>query len=237
MNFSIIIPVYNEKRHIIKTIANIEKVFKKKSYEIIFVDSSSNDGSKEIFIKLIKKNKKIKVIFQNKKEGIGSASLEGYVNSRGSIIMQIDGDVSHNPKDLLLMYSKLKKDKKDMVIGSRYIAGGQQIGKSLLRDLGSRFINSFASAILGIPHKDFSHTLRVFRRNSFLKVKKNLSQKGHPSFFIELTYLFLKKNFLVCEYPVVYDDSKSDKKSNISIVREVPKYFFTIIKILFTKIR
>lgn len=235
MDFSIVVPIYNEKKNILSTVNRIENVFKKKFlFEIIFVDSSSKDGSRNLLLSL-KKKKNIKVIFQKKKDGIGSASYVGYCKSRGEVIMQIDGDISHDPKDLLKMYIKLKEERKDMVIGSRYISGGRQIGKSFLRDIGSRFMNKFASILLKIPLKDFTHTFRLFKRKIFLKLKKSLNEKGHPSFFIQFTYLALLNNFVVCEYPVTYKDKKKEFGSNISISREIPKFFCSILKILFKR--
>ena len=53
--------------------------------------------------------------------------------------MQLDGDLAHNPNDLVLMYNEMIENNLDMVIGSRYIKNGKQEGKTILRDLGSRF--------------------------------------------------------------------------------------------------
>ena len=125
VDISIIIPTYNEKNYLWDSVNRIKKVFKNLyNYEIIFVDSNSDDGSKNIFEAIKKENKNVKIIYQSCKKGIGSASFEGYLGSDGDFIMQIDGDCSHDPNDLLEMYKKIKNENYDMVIGSRYIEGG-----------------------------------------------------------------------------------------------------------------
>ena len=67
MKFSIIIPVFNEKKNISLLIYKILSTLKKNNYEIIIVDDSSNDGSKEVLLSLVKKIKKLKVIIRKNK--------------------------------------------------------------------------------------------------------------------------------------------------------------------------
>ncbi len=231
--FSIIIPVFNEIKNINKTVLRIEEVFKTcgKEYEIIFVDDNSDDGTEEEIIKISKIKKFVKFEQHGKKIGLGAASNYGYSKAKGEIIMQLDGDLAHEPKDLILMYEHMILNNLDMVIGSRYIKNGKQEGKTFLRDIGSRFMNLSAGVLLKIKLKDFTHTFRVFKKNVYDTVKENLIEKGHPSYFIELTYISLKKNFKISEFPVIYSDKDDGEDSKIPIVKESIRFILTILRI------
>ena len=239
ITFSIIIPVFNEVKNIIETILNIEKAFKKldQQYEIIFVDDNSTDGTDREIIKVSKDKNFVKLVQHGKKEGLGAASNFGYLNAKGKILMQLDGDLAHNPNDLVLMYNEMIENNLDMVIGSRYIKNGKQEGKTILRDLGSRFMNTIAGFLLKIKLKDFTHTFRVFKYEVFYSVKDFLIEKGHPSYFIELTYFTLKKKFRVSEFPVTYSDKDDGADSKIPILKESIRYIFAILRIYFSSLK
>lgn len=237
MRFSVIIPVYNEVKNIKKTVIKIEKNFKKikNTYEILFIDDNSSDGTWNELVKISKHKKFVKFYQHGKKEGLGLASNFGYSKAKGKIIMQIDGDLAHNPKDLISMYNYLKKKKVSMVIGSRYIDKGKQRGKTIIRDLGSRLMNFIARIFLNIHLKDFTHTFRVFKKEIYHSTKKDIIEKGHPSFFIEFTYLALNKKFKILEYPVTYDDRNNSADSKIPILKESIRYIKTVLRLFYFK--
>ena len=233
--FSIIVPVFNEIKNIQKTVLHIDETFKKfgKEYEIIFVDDNSEDGTDKEVLKISEIKQHVKLEQHGKKEGLGAASNFGYIKTKGKIIMQLDGDLAHDPKDLILMYEFMKLNNLDMVIGSRYVKNGRQEGKTILRDLGSRCMNFIAGSLLNIKLKDFTHTFRVFKKEVFLSIKDNLIEKGHPSYFIELTYAALKKNFKISEFPVTYSDKDDGSGSKIPIIQESIRYILAIIRIYY----
>ena len=148
-------------KNINRTVLRIEEAFKTcgKKYEIIFVDDNSNDGTEEEIIKISKIKKFVKFEQHGKKIGLGAASNYGYSKAKGEIIMQLDGDLAHEPKDLILMYEHMILNNLDMVIGSRYIKNGKQEGKSLIRDLGSRLMNILGGYLLNIKLKYFNSFL------------------------------------------------------------------------------
>ena len=221
--FSIIIPVYNEIKNIQSTVDGIERAFNEvnKEYEILFIDDNSQDGTDNEIVRISKLNNRVKLKQHGKKEGLGAASDFGYKHATGEIIMQLDGDLTHNH---------------DMVIGSRYIKHGRQEGKTILRDIGSRLMNLIAGILLNIKLKDFTHTFRVFRLELYKSIRHNLIEKGHPSYFIELTYFSLKKNFRVSEFPVTYSDKDDGADSKIPIIKESIRYTSAIIRIFFGRL-
>ena len=237
--FSIIIPVYNEIRNIQSTVEGIDRAFNRlnKEYEIIFVDDNSQDGTDNEIIRISKLNNRVKLKQHGKKEGLGAASDFGYKHASGKIIMQLDGDLAHDPNDLVLMYKFMIENDYDMIIGSRYIKHGKQEGKTFLRDIGSRLMNFIAGILLNIKLKDFTHTFRIFKLEVYKSIKNDLIEKGHPSYFIELTYFSLKKNFRICEFPVTYSDKDDGADSKIPIVKESIRYISAIIRIFFGRLK
>ena len=114
MKFSIIIPIFNEKNNISLLTSRINLSLRKFKYEIIFIDDSSTDGSKEILLKLVKKYKNLKVIFRkNKDRDLSKSCSEGFEKSKFENIVVMDGDLQHNPKyisDMILIYKKINCD-------------------------------------------------------------------------------------------------------------------------------
>ncbi|MEJ2251898.1 MAG: glycosyltransferase family 2 protein [Candidatus Lokiarchaeota archaeon] len=111
---SVIIPVYNEEKTIKKTLDRIPNHLK---YERLIVD----DGSTENSVKQIRKSnrKGIKIIQHKKNEGYGAAIQTGLEHASGEIIVTIDSDGQHNPKEIPKLLIPLIAQKADMVIGSR----------------------------------------------------------------------------------------------------------------------
>lgn len=235
MKYSFIIPVYNEKKNIGLTIAEIKKKFERHSsdYEIIFVDDNSPDGTALEIENFAKVDNRIKLCQHGKKIGLGAAINFGYKKALGEFIIGIDVDLSQSIDDLIKMISYLKNNNLDMVIGSRYIEGGKQINKSFIRDAASRYMNIFISTILNLKVYDLSHTFRIFRREIFLNISSSLHETGHPSFMTEFTYFTVKKKYKVSEFPIIFvERDPSLGKSKLKISKEIFPYFKFVLKLL-----
>ena len=116
MKFSIVIPVFNEGNNLSLLVQKINHFLKKYKYEIIIVDDSSTDDSKNILKKLKKKFKNLKVIFRNKKRDLSKSCSEGFEIAKYDYVLVMDGDLQHNPKYIPLMVSKFDRNKCDFVI-------------------------------------------------------------------------------------------------------------------------
>ncbi len=152
----------------------------------------------------------------------------------------MDGDLSHDPKDINKLVGIILSKNCDMVIGSRYIFGGKQIGKSWIRDNGSRFLNFFFGYLFDIKLEDFTHTFRAFKKKVFITVKKKLLEKGHPTFLIEFTFWSKLSGFKIIESAVIYNERTSGSQdSKIFIIKEIRRIIFFILRyiILIVKIK
>ncbi len=223
---SVIVPVYNEKPNIEPTAREVLDAFDQVSskMEILFVDDNSPDGTADEVDRLSGIMPQVRLVQHGKKEGIGAAHHAGYKAAKGEYIMCIDADLSQSPADLFKMKEKLDNGY-DLVIGSRYMTGGEQIGKSMIRDVGSRGMNFICSFFLGIPLTDCTHTFRAFRKSLFNDVNPNLDQKGHPNFQVQFSFWTVHKAYRIVEMPITFIERADERgQSKLSVKKELPQF-------------
>ncbi len=237
IKYSFVIPIYNEKPNIKKTIINIYKYFGlKNDYEILFVDDISPDGSAEEVVKLSSTYNNVKLIQHGKKEGIGAALHYGSKKSIGKLIIFLDSDLSTSPEYLIKMINMIENQKYDMVIGSRFLKQSKQINKELFKKIGSKYFNYLAKYILNLNINDITHSFRVFKREIFYKLDDLLIEKGHPSFVLELTYLSNRNNYKIGEYPITFvERDENAGQSKLSIKKELISSIKTIKRLITNK--
>lgn len=190
---SIIIPTKNEPC-IQELVHQIHKVLSKFKHEIIIVDKSDKQP----------KIKKAKLLTQ-KSDGLGNAIIEGLEASRGDVIITMDGDGSHRPKDLPEMIKKAKDF--DIVIGSKYVAGGETQDK-WYRLMISKIYCKFASFVLGLKIKDNMSGFSAIRRVVYEKIRPI------PIGFkinMEILYKAKRFRFKATEVPIVFLKRKMGK--------------------------
>lgn len=220
---SIVVPVYNEKPNVEPTAKAILSAFNKYSseVEVLFVDDNSPDGTAAEVERVSEIMPQVRLVQHGKKEGIGAAHHEGYRAAKGEYVMCIDADLSQSPTDLFNM-KEILDNGYDLVIGSRYIKGGQQIGKSLVRNIGSRGMNLMCRFFLGIPLTDCTHTFRSFKKSLFNDIASNLDQKGHPNFQVQFSFWTIQGGYRATEIPIVFEERAAGRgQSKISIRREL----------------
>ena len=133
---SIIVPTYNEAENLEEFIKKIKGSVNNLEYEIIIVDDNSPDGTGTIAESLRKTYHSIDIIHRSKKMGISSAIMDGIKIAKGDIIATLNSDFQHPIEYLPKMAGKIGKF--DIVIGSRYVTGGNTEGWNLWRLIASR---------------------------------------------------------------------------------------------------
>jgi polyisoprenyl-phosphate glycosyltransferase len=121
MDFSLIIPVFNEERLLDELISRTLPVAESitPDFEILFVDDGSSDGGIAKLLEYRKKDDRIKVISLSKNFGHQAAYTAGLEHSKGEIVAMMDADLQDPPELLLLMYNKIKDEDFDIVSGKR----------------------------------------------------------------------------------------------------------------------
>lgn len=224
--YSVIVPVYNERENILPTTEALIQGLGSlaEESEFIFVDDDSPDGTADEIERVSGLHSQVRLAQHGKKEGIGAAHHYGYHQAHGDIIMCIDADLSQQPADLVRM-KELIDEGFDMVIGSRYMAGGKQIGKPFMRVLGSRGMNALCRLLLGLRLTDSTHTFRASRRAVHEEVCQRLDGKGHPDFQVQLSFWASRAGFRATEIPITFVERRAESgQSKISVHKEVPRF-------------
>ena len=124
-SISIIIPVYNEEKTILKILERIDKIKIKSKVEIIIINDGSTDNSKNIIEQNFQYYQKVKHFDQN--SGKGKAVIEGLKISTCDYIFLQDADLEYDPNDLIHFINIVEKNKADLIMGSRFIADKRSV--------------------------------------------------------------------------------------------------------------
>jgi len=214
-DLSIILPAYNEKERINKTLENIKAYLAKQKYsfEVLIVDDGSVDNSKLKITEFVNNWNHFQVIGYQKNKGKGGAVKYGVEHSNGRYILFMDADGSTNIAEFEKFRKYLKKY--PIIIGSRYLKKGSiKIKQPFYRKAIARSSNLIIRSILWLPFKDTQCGFKLFRRDVALKIfpKMTLSRWG---FDFELLAIAKKYRLKTKEITVDwYDDPNSRVKSS-----------------------
>jgi len=210
---TLVIPTYNEKESIKPLLTSINEVYQAQlnsqtELTILFVDDSSPDGTQaEIERNLSNYNFKIEILSRKEKDGLGRAYIAGFkraIENGADYIIQMDADLSHEPKVLPTMIEAL--DRNDFVIGSRYAKGGQLPKWSWSRKLISKGGNLYSRIILGFGIHDYTGGFNAYKREVLEALKLDQIKSNGYSFQIEMKYRAKRAGFKFTEVPIHFQD-------------------------------
>ncbi|MHB0866880.1 MAG: polyprenol monophosphomannose synthase [Thermoleophilia bacterium] len=207
--FTIIIPTFNEIENLERFVNALLAVFDSNGLDgrIMVVDDSSPDGTGEIADLMAARLPNFSVLHRTHKEGIGPAYIAGFrtaLKTDTGFIMEMDCDFSHDPANVPRMLQAIETA--DLVLGSRYVAGGQVKDWGLLRRLISRGGGLYARLILGVPVNDLTGGFKCFRREVLEQLDLDTVSAHGYGFQIELTYRAIRQGFRVKEIPITFTD-------------------------------
>ena len=175
---TIVIPTFNERDNIPVITERLRTLLAAVSWEIIFVDDDSPDGSAALTKELGAHDQRIRCIRRLGRRGLAGACIEGMLASQATFVAVMDADLQHDETLLLRMLELLRGNEAEMVIGSRYIEQGTAEALPRWRRLGSRFAASFTSRLLGIDIADPTSGFFMMRRDAFETIAPRLSTQG-----------------------------------------------------------
>jgi dolichol-phosphate mannosyltransferase len=204
----VIIPTYNEEENVENMIRKVMSF--EKEYHILFVDDSSPDNTGLIIQKLqLEFPGKIHLETRKGKLGLGTAYIHGFkwaIDKKYDFIFEMDCDFSHNPDDLIRLYTACAMKGADVSIGSRYCTGGKVKNWPLKRVLMSYFASVYVRMILLISIKDTTAGFKCYKREVLEKINLDaVTFKGY-AFQICMKYAALKHGFKITEVPITFVD-------------------------------
>lgn len=218
----LILPTYNEAENI-GPILRAARAQLRAGDRILVVDDNSPDGTGAIADQLAQEVPGVDVLHRPGKQGLGRAYLAGFQHALAAgadLILEMDSDFSHDPADLPRLIEAAEQGA-DLVLGSRYVAGGSVTDWDPLRKLISRGGSWYARVILGVKVRDLTGGFKCFRRSVLESLDLNAVHADGYGFQIELTYRTIKAGFRVVEIPIVFRDRRvGESKMNARIALE-----------------
>ncbi len=232
-----VVPTYNEADNIADLIAELRsvRIFERIVPDVLVVDDNSPDGTWRIVEEIGKRDPAVHLLKRPGKMGLGSAYVEGFkwALERGyDVIVQMDADFSHNPKDVQKLVEALANC--DVVIGSRYCNGVSVINWPISRLLLSYFANQYARLLTGVKINDLTGGFKAFKREALEALDLDKIKSDGYAFQIEVNFYLWMKRFKMCEIPIVFVERRAGKsKLSRSIIWEA---FWLVLRLFLKRI-
>lgn len=205
----VVLPTYNEA-------ANIEPIARAildalPAATLLVVDDASPDGTGDIADGLAATDPRVRVLHRAGKEGLGPAYRHGFrvaLEGGASVVIQMDADASHDPNSLPDLLAPILAGKADLVIGSRYAAGGQVMDWGLRRRVISRGGGLFARTVLNLPVNDLTGGFKAWTRDALALATATDTGPGGFAFQIEMTHRAHRLHARICEIPITFRDRR-----------------------------
>ena len=216
MKTIVISPTFNERKNIKIFIDAV--LIDNPDFDLLIVDDNSPDGTSEKVRELQSEFENLHLEVREKKLGLGTAYIYGFkwaLNRKYDRIVQMDADLSHNPKDVAMMVKKL--DDNDLVIGSRYIKGISVVNWPLRRLMLSYGANTYSRIITGMPIMDGTGGFKAWKSEVLQDIDLDSVRSQGYSFQIEMNFRAWIKGYKLKELPIIFSDrtigqSKMSKK-------------------------
>ena len=215
MDVLVVLPTYNESENIDRVLRRIRDSLP--TATVLVVDDGSPDGTAEQAESLAKEIGGIEVMRRTRKSGLGSAYRSGFrwgLDHGFDACVEMDADLSHEPEALPGLVDALA-DGVELVIGSRYVAGGAIPNWAWHRRLLSRGGNVYASALLGLGVADSTSGFRVYAASVLRRIDLDGIRADGYGFQIEMTYQAKNAGATVVEVPIRFVD-RVDGESKMS---------------------
>jgi len=205
----VVLPTYNERQNLEPVVAGVRAALSAAAVDhtILVVDDSSPDGTGELADELAARDPAVQVLHRPRKEGLGQAYIAGFGRALAEgavLVIEMDADMSHDPAHLPAMVSATRHF--DLVLGSRYVPGGEVRNWGAMRRLVSRGGCWYARMVLGLGVRDLTGGFKCFRREVLEALDLGRIRSQGYAFQVELTYRAVQRGFRVLEIPIVFTD-------------------------------
>ena len=208
-NTLVIIPTYNEAGFIQKLLTDLFAL----DLDVLVVDDGSSDGTIDLAKSVATQGSQINFLLRDTKMGLGSAYRAGFawaLSNGYERIIQMDADGSHQVSDLkaMLRYSD-ENPEVELIIGSRWIAGGAIENWSKFRELLSRSANRYTQIMLQLGVRDATAGFRIYKVALIKRMKVEKVKSEGYCFQIEMTRAAQSAQALIAEYPITFKERET----------------------------
>lgn len=201
-DLSIIVPTFNEADNVRPLIARLETALAQVRWEVIFVDDDSADGTADIIRHIARSDMRVRCLLRIGRRGLAGAAIEGMLSSAAPYVAVMDADLQHDETLLIPMLQRLRSDKADVVIGTRYGSGGgiggwtqgrasmSRLATKLSRFVCRRDVSDPLSGFFALRRKVLDSSMRNLSAIGFKVLLDILASAPKPLRIVELPYTF-----------------------------------------------
>jgi len=203
MKAIVVIPTYNECENIPPL---VDSLLRHEGVRVLVVDDDSPDGTGAVADEARRRHPgRVDVLHRTSNRGLGRSYIDGIARAIAmgpDLICQMDADFSHDPAALPSLLAAA--DRADVVIGSRYIAGGGVVNWPARRLLLSRFANWYVRAITHLDARDCTSGYRCWRREALASLPLDRFVSDGYSFLVEMLFVAARQGRRITEVPITY---------------------------------
>lgn len=232
----VIVPTYNEADNIDELVSELLDLPAR--FGVLVVDDNSPDGTGQKADSWAGRYpERVHVVHRPGKLGLGTAYIAGFRAGlevlKASNLMTMDADFSHHPRYIPAMFELSLR--KDVVIGSRYIAGGGSQNCTWKRVYLSKAANFVARTLLGLQAHDATAGFRLYRREVLESIPLDQIFSSGYSFLVEMLFMCERRGWEIGEVPIIFEDRR---KGTTKISRqEVFKAMYTVFRLFLRRLR
>ncbi len=217
----VIVPTYNERENLPLIVARIRAAVP--MAHLVIADDASPDGTGQIADRLAEADDHVQVLHRPGKQGLGAAYLDGFEwgLERGfDVLVEMDADGSHQPEQLPSLLERIDAGA-DLVLGSRWVAGGTVVNWPKHREVLSRGGNLYTRIVLGIPLRDATGGYRAFHRRALEAMHLGEVESQGYCFQVDLAWRAVRAGLRVDEVPITFvERTQGASKMSQAIVVE-----------------
>jgi len=216
----VIVPTYDEVLNLASVVERVLTAVP--TAHLLVVDDGSPDGTGALADQLAASDPRVCVLHRGQKAGLGAAYVAGFrwAQQRGyDVVVEMDADGSHAPEQLPRLLTAL--DDADLVLGSRWVEGGQIQNWPRWRELLSRGGNAYVRLVLGVPLHDATGGFRAYRRQVLDALPlEDVASHGY-CFQVDLAWRTTQAGYRVVEVPITFvERERGRSKMTRAIVAE-----------------
>ena len=216
----VIVPTYNECENLEPIVTRVRAAVPQ-AY-LLVVDDNSPDGTGQLADRLAAADQQVQVLHRSSKAGLGAAYTAGFGWAREhgfDVVVEMDADGSHAPEQLPRLLAALEDA--DVVLGSRWVPGGEVVNWPRSRKLLSRGGNAYTRLVLGLPLRDATGGFRAYRRTVLDALPLGEVASQGYCFQVDLAWQAWRRGHTVVEVPITFvERERGESKMSRAIVVE-----------------
>jgi dolichol-phosphate mannosyltransferase len=217
---TVVVPTYNERDNILELAGQLTAL-RLPGLRILVVDDNSPDGTGEVADKLATDSpQRIAVLHRAAKDGLGRAYVAGMtraLDDDADIVIQMDADLSHPPAAIPAMIARLRTSDAGVVIGSRYVPGGQTAQDwPWHRKALSLWANLYVDMILHLGIKDATAGFKAWKAATLRAIDLDTIRSNGYSFQVEMNYRTKRAGIRIAEVPITFSE-RADGTSKMTL--------------------